>query len=94
MLPPEFDVVFDSEPHYVTRVILEVMRQTVGWVGEGPDNRRLWAKLSGGHFAKKGIMDQHNAMKSLVIAIQKGYLKRRRAGRGYEYAVTWKGVEY
>lgn len=94
MLPPEFDVVFDSEPHHVTRVILEVMRQTVGYVGDGPGNRRLWAKLSGGHFARKGIMDRNDARKSLAVAVQKGYLHRRRVGQNYEYAVTWQGVEY
>ena len=39
MLPPEFDLVLAHEPTHVAQVILEVMRQTVGWVGEGPDNR-------------------------------------------------------
>ena len=94
MLPPEFDLVLAHEPTHVAQVILEVMRQTVGWVGEGPDNRRLWAKLSGGHFAKKGILDRDNANKGLTAAVKKGYLQRRRIGRGYEYAVTWQGVEY
>jgi len=94
MLPPEFDVVFDSEPRYVTRVILEAMRQTVGYVGDGPGNRRLWAKLSYGHFARKGIMDKADAQRSLALAVERGYLQRRKVGRGYEYAVTWQGVEY
>jgi hypothetical protein len=86
--------VLAHEPTHVAQVILETMRLTIGWVGDGPSNRRLWAKLSGGHFAKKGIMDRDDANKSLTIAVQKGYLQRCRVGRGYEYAVTWQGVEY
>ena len=94
MLPPEFDLVLAHEPTHVAQVILETMRLTIGWVGDGPGNRRLWAKLSGGHFAKKGVMDRDDANKSLTIAVKKGYLQRRRVGRGYEYAVTWQGIAY
>lgn len=94
MVPPEFDLVLAHEPTRVAQVILEVIRQTVGWVGNGPGNRRLWAKLSGGHLARKGTMDRDNANKALTVAVQKGYLQRRRVGRGYEYAVTWQGIEY
>ena len=60
---PEFDLVLAHEPTHVAQVILETMRQTIGWVGDGPGNRRLWAKLSGGHFAKKGVMDRDDANK-------------------------------
>ena len=36
MVPPEFDLVLAHEPTRVAQVILEVMRQTVGWVGMAP----------------------------------------------------------
>ena len=36
MLPPEFDLVLAHEPTHVAQVILEVMRQTVGWGGMAP----------------------------------------------------------
>src|SRR5262245_18880563 len=49
MLPPEFDLVLAHEPTHLAQVILEVMRQTIGYIGEGPSDRRLWVKLSGGH---------------------------------------------
>jgi hypothetical protein len=94
MLPPEFDLVLAHEPTHVAQVILEVMRQTVGWIGEGPGDRRLWAKLAYGHFARKGLMAKGDAQRSLNLAVKKGYLQRRHAKRGYEYAVTWQGVEY
>jgi hypothetical protein len=94
MLPPEFDLVLAHEPPQVAQVILEVMRQTVGYIGDGPGNRRLWAKLSGGHVARKGLMDRSDAKKSLAIAVSKGYLHRRRTGQNYEYAVSWRGIEY
>ena len=94
MLPPEFDLILAHEYRQVSQVILEVIRQTVGYVGDGPGNRRLWAKLPYGHFARKGLMAKGDAQRSLEIAVSKGYLQRRRTGRGYEYAVTWQGVEY
>jgi len=94
MLPPEFDLVLAHEYRQVSQVILEVMRQTIGWLGDGPGDRRLWAKLSYGHFARKGLMSRGDAQRSLAVAVEKGYLQRRRLGRLWEYAVTWQGVDY
>jgi hypothetical protein len=95
MLPPEFDLILAHEPKEVAQVLLEVIRQTSGWIGDGPGNRRLWVKLSYGHFARKGLLSRANAQRALNTAVERGYVLRRLVGdRTYEYAVHWQGVEY
>jgi len=90
MLPPEFDYVLAEEPTRVAQVILEVMRQTLGRSGNGPDGRKEWAVLSSRHFSRKGLMQQPHAAVALKRAVDAGYLIRRKRGRWYEYKVRWK----
>jgi len=89
-LPHEFIWVLAEEGKRVAIVILEVFRQTVGYVGDGPDGRREWAAVSSGHFARKGFMDQGDAARALTRAVKAGYLIRRRRGRTWEYQVRWR----
>jgi hypothetical protein len=95
MLPPEFDLILAHEPKEIAQVLLEVIRQTSGWIGDGPGNRRLWVKLTYGHFARKGLLSRANAQRALNTAVERGYVRRRLVrDRTYEYAVHWQGVEY
>lgn len=95
MLPPEFDLILAHEPKEVAQVLLEVIRQTSGWIGDGPGNRRLWVKLSYGHFARKGLLSKANAQRALNTAVERGYVLRRQVGKfAFEYAVHWREVAY
>src|SRR5438874_4469986 len=58
MLPREFDVVLALESKAVVQVILEVLRQTIGYPGDGPQERRIWVEFSYSHFARKGLMSR------------------------------------
>jgi len=94
MLPREFDVVLALEPKAVAQVILEVLRHTIGYPGDGPHDRRLWAQLSYSHFARKGLMFRGAAQRGLQEAVTKGYLLRRAVGaKTFEYAIRWKGIQ-
>jgi hypothetical protein len=94
MLPREFDVILALETKAVAQVILEVLRHTIGYPGDGPRERRLWAPLSPGHFARKGLMSRGAAQRGLSDAVTKGYLLRRAVSpHAWEYAVRWKGIQ-
>ena len=52
LLPAEFDAILALETKAVAQIVLEILRQTVGWVDPSGDRdergkrkRRLWAKL-------------------------------------------------
>ena len=93
MLPREFDVVLAFEPKPVAQVILEVLRQTVGVLGDGPRDRGLWAVLSYGHFAQACNMARSTAQLAVQIAVEKGYLLRRKQDRRtITYAIKWKST--
>jgi hypothetical protein len=93
MLPQEFDVVLAFEPKPVAQVILEVLRQTIGKVGDGPKERGVWAVLSYGHFAHACNMARSTAQDAVRIAVEKGYLLRRKQDkRTIAYALKWKGL--
>jgi len=71
------------------------MRLTVGYVGDGPGGRRLWAPISVRHFERRGLLAKRHAQEALQIALDKGYIKRfPRGKRGYLYAVNWEKVNY
>ena len=94
MLPREFDVVLALESKAVVQVILEVLRQTIGYPGDGPQERRIWVEFSYSHFARKGLMSRGAAQRGLQEAVTKGYLLRRAvSAKGFEYAIRWKGIQ-
>ena len=94
MLPREFDVVLALEPKAVAQVILEVLRCTIGYPGDGPHDRRLWVVLSYSHFARKGLMSRGAAQRGLHEAMSRGYLLRRAiSAKAFEYAIRWKGIQ-
>jgi hypothetical protein len=96
LLPPEFDAILALETKAVAQVVLEVLRQTVGWVdpsGETDDlgrrKRRLWARLGHKHFEMIcGSASQ--AYTGLKRALQEGYILRRPCKGGFEYSVKWR----
>jgi hypothetical protein len=94
MVPNEFAAVLALEPKAVAQVVLEVMRETLGWYDpQGYGERREWARISTRHFVRKGIMSHSAARRGLALALHKGYLRRRRYDRrSYEYALKWRGV--
>jgi hypothetical protein len=93
MLPKEFDAILALEHKAVAQVVLHVLRQTIGRVGDGPDGRREWARMSKRDFARAGLMDDKNAWLGIREAIKKHYILRRRVGaRSYEYAIRWRGA--
>jgi hypothetical protein len=93
MLPKEFDVILAFEPRALVQVILEVLRQTIGMLGDGPGDRKLWAALSYGYFARTGHMSRSTAQRALHQAVQAGYLLRRRtSSRTWEYSLRWKST--
>ena len=94
MLPREFDVVLALEPKAVAQVILEVLRHTIGYPGDGPGERKLWVALSYGHFARQGRMSRSTAQRALQQAVKAGYLRQRTTGANQrEYALKWRGIE-
>ncbi len=93
MLPKEYDAILALEHKAVAQVVLHVLRQTIGRVGDGHDGRREWAKMSKRDFARAGLMDDKNAWLGLRTALAKHYILRRRVGaRSYEYAIRWRGT--
>jgi hypothetical protein len=95
MLPHWFHDVMAREPYPVAHVILEVMRQTLGQPGDGPDQRGLWAPFSYRDFERRGRMPKSVAQRALAEAVQKKYLVRRPGPRrSYLYAIRWDDVDY
>jgi hypothetical protein len=87
MLPPEFDAILALETKAVAQIVLEILRQTVGYYDEKTD-RREWAKLGHTHFHKLGLSKlQTNT--GLKTALQQGYIIRRKSGDGYEYSIRF-----
>jgi hypothetical protein len=91
MTPPEFDLVLACESRQVAQVIYEVLRQSVGYAGDGEHGRREWVTLSQRHFERRGLMSQSQAERALRYAVEQGYLLRRRCGRQrWEYALHYR----
>jgi len=92
MLPREFDAILALEHKAVAQVVLEVLRQTIGRVGDGQDGRREWAPLSVRHFARAGILSRSKAELGIKEGLERGYILRRRAGaQRFEYSIRWRG---
>jgi hypothetical protein len=103
MLPWEFDVIHALETKAVSQVVLAVSRHTIGYPGDGPNDRAIWAELSTYDLASTGYMSHSAAQRGLRDALKKGYLLRREVVQHdatenvhvvrYEYAVKWKGIQ-
>jgi hypothetical protein len=94
MTPPEFDLVLACESRQVIQVIYEVLRQSVGYAGDGEHGRREWVALSFRHFERRGILSHSDAKRALDHAVQQGYLLRRRRGlQRWEYAVHYRQAD-
>ena len=93
MLPREYDVVAALESKAVALVILAILRRTIGVVGQGPRDRGEWVKISMHALADAALLPYSSAMSGLKEALEKGYLHRRKAGRTWEYAVRWRGMQ-
>jgi len=96
LLPSEFDAILALETKAVAQVVLEVLRQTIGWVdssgetdAQGRRKRRLWARLGHKHFEFIcGSASQAHV--GLKRALQEGYIIRRSCRGGFEYSVKWR----
>ncbi len=94
MLPKDFIPIFVHESKAVTLVMLEILFQTIGRSGDGPGERKLWAKLSIRHFARKGLMSRSQAEAGVKEALAKGYILRRSYGnQGFEYRIHFQDIE-
>jgi hypothetical protein len=94
MTPPEFDLVLACESRQVAQVIHEVLKQSVGYTGDGEHGRREWVALSFRHFERRGLMNHQVAKLALDYAVERGYLLRQRRGRQrWEYAVHYRQVD-
>ena len=96
LLPIEFDAILALETKAVAQVVLEVMRQTIGWVDpsgdineQGKRKRRVWAKLGHKHF-EFICGSSSQAYTGLKKALQEGYIIRRSCMGGYEYSAKWR----
>jgi hypothetical protein len=93
MLPREFDAILALEHKAVAQVVLEVLRQTIGKVGDGQEGRQEWATISYRHFARAGLMPLSQAQLGIQEALTKGYIQRRPIGsRRFEYSIRWRGT--
>ncbi len=85
MLPPEFDAVLALETKAVAQIVLEIMRQTIGYYDE-VNKRRQWAKIGHTHFYKLGL-SKSQTNTGLKKSLQQGYIIRHKSGDGYEYSI-------
>jgi hypothetical protein len=94
MLPPEYELVLALESRDVALVVYEVLRQTVGYTGDGKHRRRDWAPLSNRHFERRGLMSDSQARRALAYAVAHGYLLRRPHGKQrWEYAAYYRQAD-
>jgi hypothetical protein len=94
-IPHAFDAIVAEESRAVIRVVYEVLRQTEGYIGDGPDGRREWVALSFRHFARKGHMSKDMAKQTLAYTVTAGYLLRRPGKRhSWEYALHWSESDF
>jgi hypothetical protein len=94
MTPPEFDLILACESRQVAQVIHEVLKQSVGYAGDGEHGRREWVAMSFRHFERRGLMSHQYAKRFLDYAVERGYLLRRRRGlQRWEYAVHYRQVD-
>jgi len=96
LLPAEFDAILALETKAVAQIVLEILRQTVGWVDPSGDRdergkrkRRLWVKLGHKHF-EFICGSSSQAHTGLKKALKEGYILRRPCHGGFEYSVKWR----
>ena len=96
LLPPEFDAILALETKAVAQIVLEILRQTIGWIDpshekdeRGRYKRRQWVRLGHKHFEFIcGSASQ--AYTGLKKALQEGYITRRPCKDGFEYSIKWR----
>jgi hypothetical protein len=93
MYPRELRVLAALESKAVYVVVLTILDLTIGVVGDGPCDRRLWAKISLHALADAALLPYSKAVLGLQKALEKGYVQRRKAGRSWEYSVRWHGIQ-
>jgi len=98
LLPPEFDAILALETKAVAQILLDILRQTIGWIDpshekdeRGKYKRRQWAKLGHKHF-EFICGSSSQAHTGLKKALQEGYIVRRPCKGGFEYSVKWREV--
>ena len=96
LLPADFDAILALETKAVAQIVLEILRQTVGWVDPSGDRdergkrkRRLWVKLGHKHF-EFICGSSSQAHTGLKKALNEGYILRRPCNGGFEYSVKWR----
>jgi hypothetical protein len=77
----------------IAAVVLAILRRTIGVVGDGPHERGLWVKLSLHALADASHLPYSEAARGLKEALDKGYLRRRKAGRSWEYSAHWRAIQ-
>jgi hypothetical protein len=92
MVPPDdFLALLSLEPLAVVQVVFVIWRETVGWEDpSGLYGRREWVSVSPQDFERRGIAGRAQARRGLKRAEEQGYIRKRTAGSGFEYAVRWK----
>jgi hypothetical protein len=93
MYPRELRVLAALEKKAVYVVVLTILDLTIGVVGQGPRDRGLWVKLSLHELADAALLPYKRAVVGLQEALKKGYVQRRKAGRSWEYAIRWRGIQ-
>jgi hypothetical protein len=91
MVPPDdFLALLSLEPLAVIQVVFVIWRETVGWEDPtGRYGRREWVGISPQDFERRGIAGRAQARRGLKRAEEQGYIRKRTAGSGFEYAVRW-----
>jgi hypothetical protein len=83
MVPKEFRAILARETQAVATIIWEIMQRTIGWdSGREPGGRREWARLSVRDFERDKILRHTKAQRGITRALKKGYIERRRSGKG------------
>lgn len=72
------------------KVISIILRQTVGWVGDGPDGRKKWDVISYSQFMRKAGIASPNVISDVIKELLRmGIIRRERVGKqDYEYSLN------
>ncbi|ETX03518.1 MAG: hypothetical protein ETSY1_46950 (plasmid) [Candidatus Entotheonella factor] len=97
MVPPEFEAVLSIENKACCQILFRIMRETIGQADVtkpkdefGRHPRREWAVISHQSFSAFCGMTPGQVNRGIKLALQKGYILRRKTMVGYEYALRWK----
>jgi hypothetical protein len=82
-LPREFDAILAMERKAVAQIVLEIMRQTLGWVDstgamedDGRRKRVEWAVIDYKHFVAVCGSSSSQVRKGIEIALERRYIER------------------